>query len=162
MGNRCLRAVILAALIANNSMAAAEFSGRVVSVTDGDTLTVMKHKHKVKIRIAGIDAPEKQQAFGKASKQSLARLASGREVFIEERGRDNYGRTLGRVMHGRSDLGLRQIELGLAWHYRQYARNQPIVQAQRYAQAEKNARRRKVGLWRDSRPVPPWSWRHAR
>lgn len=162
IGSKWLRAALLAACVASSGTATADFTGRVVGVADGDTLTVMKHRRKVKIRISGIDAPERQQAFGKLAKLSLTELALGREVFVEEHKKDRYGRTLGRVMQGGADLGLRQIERGLAWHYKQYARDQPASESWRYAAAEKRARQHHAGLWREARPIPPWRWRHTR
>ncbi|MEN3111347.1 thermonuclease family protein [Uliginosibacterium paludis] len=154
-----LRSAFLVLLAAFCQVAAADFSGKVVGVSDGDTLSVMRRGTAVKVRIAGIDAPERNQPWGQQSKQALASTVFGRTVEIDQRKKDRYGRTLGRVLIGGEDVGLQLIRKGFAWHYRQYARDQPATEAQQYAHAEKQARAHRAGLWRDAHPIPPWNWR---
>jgi endonuclease YncB( thermonuclease family) len=148
-----------------------EFSGRVVAVADGDTITVLHDFERVKIRFVGIDAPEKRQAFGKLAKQGMSDLVFGREVRIEERKKDRYGRTLARVWVASAgcvandcaktrDAGLTLLARGLAWHYTQYAKEQPPHEREQYSLAEADARKQRLGLWRDAEPMPPWAWRH--
>ncbi len=153
--------------------------GRVVSVSDGDTITLLDADHQQhKIRLSGIDAPEKAQPFGQRSKENLSRLIFGRDVAVEWRKKDRYGRTVGKVMVAEPacreaacpkilDACHAQIVAGMAWWYRQYAKEQESGDANRYEQSELEARARRIGLWSDPQPTPPWEWRkekksHAR
>ena len=134
--------------------------GRVVGVSDGDTITVLTREHKqIKVRLASIDAPESHQAFGQASKQSLAAMVFNHLVQVEYQKKDRYGRLVGKVTINAQDVCLTQIERGLAWHYKQYEREQPVDDRASYAQAEVKARDGHLGLWKDQSPVPPWEFR---
>lgn len=145
--------------------------GRVVGVSDGDTITVLDTDHQQhKIRLSGIDAPEKAQPFGQRSKENLSRLVFGRDVTVEWRKKDRYGRTVGKVMVAEPacreatcpktlDSCHAQIVAGMAWWYRQYAKEQETGDANRYEQSEQEARSRRIGLWTDPQPTPPWEWR---
>jgi len=137
-------------------------SGKVVGVTDGDTLIVLVDHTTVRVRLASIDAPEKGQPFGQASKQGLSQCAFGSQVNVEWHKRDRYGRTVGKVMAGTIDCGLRQVELGLAWHYRAHAKEQVPADRVVYAQAEEAARQARSGLWSEAAPFAPWEYRHQR
>jgi len=140
---------------------AQSFSGRVVAVSDGDTLTVLTAaKEQIKVRINGIDAPEKAQPFGQASKQNLSRLVFGRAVTIESNKRDRYGRTVGKVLTDGRDAGLEQVKAGFAWRFKEYEREQSPEDRRAYAEAETEARKARRGLWQDPAPVPPWEFRH--
>jgi len=135
--------------------------GRVVAIADGDTITILDSSNlQHKIRLTGIDAPEKKQAFGQLSKQHLADLVFDRVVTIEWLKKDRYKRTLGKVIANGQDVNLEQLKTGLAWHYKQYEREQPPTDRLEYAEAEDNARSKHIGLWRDTSPVPPWEFRH--
>ena len=135
--------------------------GKVINVADGDTITVLDDTHtQHKIRLTGIDAPEKRQAFGNVSKQSLAEQVAGQSVAVEWVKVDKYGRKVGKVLLAGLDCNLVQIKRGLAWHYKQYQREQSPTDQQSYAAAEIEARAAKLGLWRDADPVPPWEFRH--
>ena len=139
---------------------AEELTGKVVRVADGDTITVLgpgNQQHK--IRLMGIDAPEKAQPFGNKSRESLSSMVAGRNVVVEWHKRDRYGRLVGQVFADSHDVGLVQIERGMAWHYKAYEREQRPEDAQAYAQAEVEARTARRGLWADTRPIPPWEWR---
>lgn len=134
--------------------------GRVVGVADGDTITVLdalKHQHK--IRLSGIDAPEGGQAFGQRSKQSLSDCAFGKQAVVEGDKTDRYGRTVGRVVVAGVDCNLRQVELGMAWHYVKYASERPAAESKTYAAAEAKARAAKLGLWVDPHAMAPGEWR---
>lgn len=135
---------------------------RVVGVTDGDTVTVLDAGNREeKIRVGGIDAPEKKQAFGEKSKQSLSSLVFGKDVRIEWKKRDRYGRIVGQVFVDPSvDAGLAQLRSGLAWHYNKYENEQSPEDRLSYAQAEDEAKASKIGLWSDTAPIPPWEFRH--
>ena len=136
-------------------------TGRVVGVTDGDTVTVLDAGNTTyKIRLAGIDAPEKQQPFGQASKQALSERVYGKEVAVEWQKRDRYGRIVGKVTVNHTDACLAQVTAGLAWHYKKYEKEQAPEDRTAYAAAEGQARAAHRGLWADTDPVPPWEWRH--
>ena len=135
--------------------------GKVIHVQDGDSITVLDETHtQHKIRLSGIDAPERRQAFGNVSKESLAEQVAGQSVAVEWDKDDRYGRKVGKVLLAGMDSNLVQIKRGLAWHYKQYQREQSPTDQQSYAAAEIEARAAKLGLWRDADPVPPWEFRH--
>lgn len=137
--------------------------GRVVGVSDGDTITVlddMKQRHV--IRLMGIDAPEKGQAFGQKAKESLSALVFDRNVSVTWFKRDRYGRTLGQVRVGNKDVCLEQIKRGFAWHYKQYEREQPVEDRSRYGDAEKAAKIARIGLWADEHPIEPSKFRRKK
>lgn len=138
------------------------FWAQVVSVTDGDTLRVKAEQGLVAIRLAGIDAPERKQAFGRRSREHLRQLAMGEAVLVAPRKRDRYGRWVAQVFVGGTDVGLAQVRGGWAWHYTAYAREQPAQEAALYQAAEEAAREGRAGLWRDPDPVPPWEFRRRR
>src|SRR5438105_1826482 len=95
--------------------------GTVVRISDGDTLVILTSaKRQYKVRLAGIDAPESKQAFGTRSKQSLADLAFQRSAVVHFYKKDRYGRIVGKVVVGNTDVCLEQIRRGFAWHYKQY------------------------------------------
>lgn len=138
--------------------------GRVVGVSDGDTIVVFDAtgRSQYKVRLATIDCPEKTQDFGVKAKESLSSLVFGKDVEVEVRTVDRYGRNVGVVRIGGSDMNLEQVKRGFAWHYTQYANEQPSDEFQAYAAAERRAREARVGLWADSDPVPPWDFRRAK
>jgi endonuclease YncB( thermonuclease family) len=139
---------------------ASDVAGQVVAVQDGDTVTILdaaKLQHR--IRIAGIDAPEKRQAFGEAAKESLARLVHGKRVDAHCPKRDRYGREVCSVFLGTRDVGLEQVRTGHAWWYRDYAREQTPEDRASYEAAESDARQARRGLWRDPTPQVPSAFR---
>lgn len=157
-----LAAFTVAALaIASAASAAANtLTGRVVGVSDGDTVTILDaSKRTHKIRLLGIDSPEKKQPFGERAKQSLSDLVFDKQVSVEGGKQDRYGRSLGKIVLDGRDINLEQIRRGMAWHYKQYARDQSPQDRAAYAEAESAARQKRVGLWQDADPVPPWSFR---
>ncbi len=141
---------------------AAELYGQVVRVSDGDTITIVDaERKKYRVRLAGIDAPEQGQAYGRISKQHLARQLSGKAVFVDWSKFDRYGRLVGKVNIGDSDVGLGQIRAGMAWHYSKYASEQSVSDQTAYSAAEVDARRARVGLWKGPEPIAPWEFRHS-
>jgi endonuclease YncB( thermonuclease family) len=137
--------------------------GRVVAVADGDTLTVLDAQQKQhKIRLLGIDAPEKAQPFGQKSKESLSLLAFQKQVQVRSSKKDRYGRTVGQVFVGNTDVCLEQVKLGMAWHYKAYQREQAPEDRVLYARAELQAREQRVGLWTDPSPVEPSAFRRQK
>lgn len=134
--------------------------GRVIGVSDGDTITVLDEtKQRHVIRLMGIDAPEKAQAFGQKAKQSLSELVFDRDVSVTWFKRDRYGRTVGQVYVDDTDVCLEQIKRGLAWHYKEYEREQSEEDRSRYAEAEKEAMMNRVGLWHDEIQISPSTFR---
>jgi endonuclease YncB( thermonuclease family) len=137
--------------------------GRVVAVADGDTLTVLDASNtQHRIRLAGIDAPEKGQPFGDASKRSLSDLGYDRHVSVHWNKQDRYGRMVGKVIVDGRDVNLEQVRRGLAWWFRRYADEQSPLDRATYESAEVEARNAKRGLWGDRNPVAPWDWRKTR
>lgn len=128
--------------------------GRVVAVIDGDTIGVLHDGREERIRLADIDAPEKGQPYGQASKQALSELVFNREVLIEPRSTDRYGRTVARVRLGEVNVEAEQVRLGLAWYYLRYGQDPPLIAL------EQSARAAQRGLWAEPSPCPPWDWRH--
>lgn len=128
----------------------------VVSVGDGDTLTVLHDQRPIKVRLAEIDAPEKAQAFGARAKQSLSDMCFGKTAEISTQTRDRYGRTVARVRCEGIDANAEQVRRGMAWVYDRYVTDRSLYTLQDEA---RSARR---GLWADSAPVPPWEWRHMK
>lgn len=155
-----LKLTILITLLLSLNLNAAEIIGQVIKVTDGDTITVLDaNKDQFKVRLSGIDAPEKKQAFGNASKQSLANMVAGQMVTVGYNKRDRYGRIIGKVMFKGADVNLEQVKRGLAWHYKKYEREQDVEDRSIYAQEEYLAQRDRVGLWEDTKAVAPWEFR---
>lgn len=158
-----MRVVLLLGFLLSTMAAAETYTGRVVGVADGDTVTVLDSANtQHKVRLAGIDAPEKKQAFGQVSTQYLADLVFGKVVTIETRKRDRDKRELGKVIIDGRDANLSLLQSGLAWHYKKYARNQPAADRHTYAAAEVVAQQKRLGLWQDANPVPPWDFRHQK
>lgn len=150
-----LTALLLSLLFAI-APARADVFGRVVSVHDGDTLTVLVNKRQMKVRLTDIDAPELKQPFGSRSRQSLAELCFGKDASLEVRGQDRYKRTLATVTCAGTDANAEQVRRGYAWTYTRYARaDSPLFAMQSEA---RNAHR---GLWADAAAVAPWEWRRS-
>jgi endonuclease YncB( thermonuclease family) len=134
--------------------------GLVVGVSDGDTITVLdQQKNSYKIRLQGIDAPEKKQAFGEKSKQSLHDLVHSKQVRIEYNKEDKYGRIVGKVTLDDVDVCLQQLVLGMAWHYKKYQNEQSVSDRALYSETELKSKSLKLGLWSDDTPMPPWEFR---
>ncbi len=135
-------------------------TGKVVKITDGDTLYVLDANYKDhKIRLGGIDAPERKQAYGLASRKHLASIVAGQQVKVEYQKRDRYGRIVGKVLHDGINVCLEQVKAGLAWHDKRYQHEQILEDRRLYADAEIRARDERLGLWRDNNPNPPWEHR---
>lgn len=142
---------------------AATLTGKVVGVADGDTITVLDSSNtQYKIRLAGIDAPEKKQAFGNVSKQSLSDLVYGKQVDVDWEKQDRYGRTVGKVFVNGTNANLVQVKRGLAWYYKKYQNELILDDRLDYLHAQEAAESSKVGLWADREPTPPWDFRKSR
>ena len=134
------------------------FNGRVVSISDGDTYTILtEEKKQIKVRLQGIDCPEKNQAFGSKAKQYASSLVFGKDVTVEVVSTDRYGRTVGIVKTSDGiNVNYKLVESGFAWWYRQYAPGDLDLK-----KAEETARLNRVGLWADPDPMPPWEFRKS-
>lgn len=135
--------------------------GRVTRIQDGDSVLVQQSERTITVRLAGIDAPELAQPFGRESREHLKACCFGQIVLVETHGVDRHGRVLGTLDAGGMDCGLEQLRAGMAWHYRIFANEQSIELRHRYTTAERDARRRAIGLWEQPEPIPPWRFRHS-
>lgn len=154
---RLLLTALLPAVLLTAIPARADAPARVVAVHDGDTVTVLSDRRRLRIRLTDIDAPELGQPFGKRSKSALSELCFGRTAGLEIRGRDRYGRTLARLSCDGVDANAEQVRRGYAWVFTRYARaDSPLYALQLDAQATRR------GLWTDRVPTPPWEWRRQR
>ncbi|PLK48297.1 thermonuclease family protein [Uliginosibacterium sp. TH139] len=154
------RLLALCVCLASNLVWSAEYTGNVVGVSDGDTVTILDSTNKQhKVRLSGIDAPEKRQSFGTASKENLSNLVFAKVVTVETSKTDRYGREVGKLLVAGQDANLEQVRSGLAWHYKAYEREQPPAERRLYADTEIEAKRLRRGLWDDEMPMPPWEFR---
>lgn len=161
--NRAQVLVAIAFTLLTPSVHADILTGRVVGIADGDTLTLLDTSNiKHKIRLAGIDSPEKGQSFGQACKMSLSDLAYDRVAEVLSNKLDRYGRVIGKVLVNGQDVNLEQVRRGCGWHYKKYQNEQVLDDRLSYKAAEESARASRVGLWADIAPTPPWEWRKAR
>ena len=142
---------------------AAVLTGHIISIADGDTITLLdagKRQHK--IRLSGIDAPERKQAFGNRSRQHLGELVFGKQVTADCAKTDRYRRAVCKIKVDGVDANLAQVAAGMAWHYREYEREQSLMDRLRYAHAENRAQEERRGLWADRAPMAPWDFRRAK
>lgn len=139
---------------------AATLVGEVVGVADGDTITVLDANHiQFKIRLAGIDAPEKKQSFGQASKKSLSALVYSKVVTVEWHKLDRYQRIVGKVFVNDMNANLEQVKRGMAWYYKKYQNELVLDDRLDYLHAHEAAKICRSGLWVDDDPVAPWDFR---
>lgn len=144
----------LTLIISTDSFA---WPAKVVSVSDGDTITVLHSGHQEKIRLYGIDSPEKAQDYGQKAKDLTGALIAGRNIDVETKTVDRYGRTVGLVTVDGQSLNKLIVQNGYAWVYRQYCKERFCSD---WVRLEEIARQQKKGLWAGSNIVPPWEWRH--
>ncbi len=143
---------ILIVLLALLNFCLADYEARVVKIIDGDTVQVLSaSKEKIKIRLYGIDAPEKKQAYGKVSRNALADKIAGNIVKVSPNGKDRYERELAKIYLGNEDINRYMVRNGFAWAFIKYSKE--------YAGDEIYARNNKLGLWRSNNPTPPWIFR---
>lgn len=158
LSKRYLQAILIGLVIGVSLLASADgsISGRVVSVVDGDTLTVLDVEYQQhKIRLAGIDAPEKAMPFGQGSKQKLVEFCFGKQAQVNVIDIDRYGRSVGEVLCDGIYANAEMVKSGYAWVYRSYDKGFKSFYA-----LERTAKGAGLGLWADVDPVPPWQWRH--
>lgn len=131
-------------------------TGKVVSVADGDTITILNGSQQTKIRFYGIDTPESKQAYGKQAKKFTASLTAGKQVSVKVYDTDKYGRSVGVVFVGATNVNQEIIRNGHAWQYRKYCKESFCSD---WIALEKQARHNRIGLWADKSPQAPWDWR---
>lgn len=139
-------------------------SGRIVGISDGDTVTILNSNNQtIKVRLEGIDAPEKSQSCGMRSKQFLSNLIFNKTVSCDARKKDRYGRTIGKISFNGQDVNKTMIASGFAWHYKQYASEQIPSDRASYAASEAAARLGGSGIWSsECDQTPPWDYRKKR
>jgi|TARA_B100001093_G_scaffold158003_1_gene150510 micrococcal nuclease len=131
--------------------------GKVIKIADGDTLTLLTDSNKkIKIRLAGIDTPERKQSFGNTAKNVLAKLVFQKEIQIEVLTKDRYGRTVGIVFLDNQNVNYELVRKGMAWAYKRYTDNELLYKL------EDEAKKRRIGLWADENPIAPWDWRRGK
>lgn len=157
-------ALLLSLIIGASAPASAKtnaLTGKVVGVKDGDSIVVLDSGGRsIDVRLAGIDAPEKGQAYGNAAKLKLSELVFTKDVRVEYSKKDRYDRILGKVWRGSLDVNTELIRSGYAWLYRYYAGELSELDRVKYEKAEALAKISRSGLWKDNNPVPPWEFRH--
>ena len=153
---RFIFTLLILASIVSVEVRAESFKGRVVGVSDGDTISVMNEDRAEKIRLNGIDCPEKKQDFGTRAKQFTSSQVFGKTVEVYYDKRHRYGRILGNVIVDGKDLSHELLKVGMAWHYRQYSKSAELQSL------EDEARASRIGLWSDKNPTPPWLFRKKR
>lgn len=149
-----LRSLLLVSLLlVGNAAQGAEFVAKVIAVLDGDTVLIKRANGLTKIRMSGIDAPEKAQTFGETSRLSLSGMVLGRQVKVTSEAIDQYGRMVARLSVDGLDVNAEQIRRGMAWENSRFHNNRALLALQ------EEARRAPRGLWALSDPMPPWEWR---
>ena len=154
---RIIQTVLLLCLLPFSTAHA--WQGRVVKVLDGDSIRVKKGSKIIEVRLYGIDCPEWNQAYGKKAKQFSRAKVYQKRVDIDPVDIDRYGRTVAIVSRSGKLLNRQLVQAGLAWQYKKYCKKKSLCS--KLAQLEKEAKRRKRGLWRSKKPVAPWTWRKA-
>lgn len=154
-----MRWAFLCASMLAYSVGAQPLSGYVSGVESGDVLLLTQTDRKVqRIRVKGIDAPARTQAFGEAAKTNLSRLALNRDVIVEGQLQDRQGRVVGKVLSGGQDIGLQQVREGMAWWDIRRSAEQNERERKDYELAETQAKLYRRGLWNDKNPIAPWVW----
>lgn len=149
--NRLLKVLVISALA--HSCGYSQLVGKVTAIADGDTFTMLVSNEQTRVRLHGIDCPERGQDFSKAARQFLAEMIFEKEVTVKEMDTDRYGRTIGIVIIDGKNINEELLKAGLAWHYKRYDLNSI------WAKFEEQARYEKKGIWSQPNPIPPWDWR---
>ena len=152
-----MRTLILLIFLSLGANGADVLTGRVVGITDGDTITLRTTEDTIKVRLTGIDAPERRQPFGTKAKQALSGQVFGKDVTVNSSGEDRYGRTLGEIIVDGESVNVRLVRGGWAWWYTRYSPDDTQLR-----DAQQEARQAGRGLWADPNPVPPWDWRRGK
>ena len=148
-----IKYILLTLVYLPQLLLAESFAGKCIGISDGDTISVLRNQQSVRVRLEGIDSPEKGQDFSSVATKFTSSLAFGHKVSVQIKEYDRYGRIVGRVSIGEKDLSTELVKAGLAWHYKQYSSDRAL------AAAENQARNVRVGLWSLPNPKPPWKYR---
>lgn len=150
-----MKLILLSLLFCALPLSAAELTGTVIYVYDGDTVTLRTEDgSKHKIRLYGIDSPETKQAYGQAAKLALWRMVFKQVVTVEYTKKDRYGRIIGKIKKDGENINAEMVLRGSAWHYVRYAPKDLLLK-----QSESMAKSEDMGLWQDTQPMPPWNYR---
>ena len=149
-----MRKIMFAIFIFSLSIIAVAVSGKVIRVSDGDTILIQSGSQKIRVRMYGIDAPELKQKYGEESKKYLEKRITDKNVDIKVINQDQYGRKVGKVFYKNKDINLEMLETGNAWFYEYHAKHEKD-----YRKAFKNAKEQKLGLWKDKNPQNPRNFR---
>ena len=149
---------LILCILLNHYVFAEDFTGKVISITDGDTVTVLTDNKQIKVRLAEIDTPEKNQPYGKNAKKALSDFIFGKIVQIKFETIDRYGRTIGKIFLDNQNINKEMVKLGHAWVYIHYARDKTLFAL------EKEARENQLGLWAlpETQRIAPWEWRRGK
>lgn len=165
-----LKSILIIILFLLSTYTFADFNAKVVKIVDGDTIHAKDYMSNktYKVRLLGIDAPEKNQSFGNESTLFLKKRITGKFVTIISKSNKNkpytldfYKRILGKVVLYDIDINLEMVQKGMAWHYKKYKKSQPKEDRHSYNKAEKEARKKNIGLWSNENPLAPWKWRKS-
>jgi endonuclease YncB( thermonuclease family) len=154
---KTLAGVVLILTFLFQSTTVSAWTGKVVRISDGDTIKVLRGRKQVKIRLHGIDTPEKRQTFGNKAKKFTSKMVAGKTVDVHKTDTDRYGRTVAIITVDGKNLNESLVASGFAWVYRKYCKQS---YCEEWLQLEAKARENKLGLWRDPHAVAPWEWRH--
>ena len=149
------RIFIFLCILVTNSTYAENLTGKVNSISDGDTVTIINDYQKTKIRLAEIDTPEKKQPYGKKARKALSDFILNKEVEVEVVTIDRYGRTVGKIFLDNRNINREMVKAGHAWVYVKYTKDKTLFEL------EKNAKENQLGLWAlpEEERIPPWQWR---
>ena len=151
-----IKLILLFIVFVTNSAFSQTYTAKVVGVTDGDTIKILKDKQQIKIRLYGVDTPEKKQDFGSKAKQFTSYLLFGKIVTVKEFDKDRYGRTIALIYINGKCLNEELVRNGFAWVYTQYCKESFCLKWPEYQEQAKQSKR---GLWSQKNPVPPWEFR---
>ena len=151
----CLSFLLIACQNPQKTELQFDLKGKVVRIADGDTFTLLtSDQQQVRVRLHGIDAPERKQDFGQVARQALSDLIFEQVVYVDEQEKDRYGRVVGIVYDaGKNSVNEEMLRSGLAWHYERYDNNA------RWKQLQEEARQKRRGLWSQNHAIAPWEWR---
>lgn len=149
-----MRKILFSIFIFSLSMIAMAVSGKVIRVSDGDTILLQSGSQRIKVRMYGIDAPELKQNYGEDSKNYLEKRILNKNVNVKVINEDKYGRKVGKVFYKNKDINLEMIKTGNAWFYEYHAKKE-----KEYRKASKSAQEQKLGLWKDKNPQNPRNFR---
>jgi len=155
---RNILAFALCLILITTSAHAEEIVGEVIGIADGDTITVLQNRTQHRIRLYGIDTPEKSQAFGNKAKRFISGLVFHKKVRVVVEDVDRYKRKVGSVFVGSTFVNEEMVRNGYAWVYRKYCKRSFCSE---WLRLEEQARQNQLGLWSHKKPIPPWDFRHG-